>query len=337
MDATDLIGMHGDGRMNPRDRVTLRFMSSPADATVSGRSVAAGSVMEWIDKAGYACAVGWSGRYCVTAYVGSVHHRRPIGLGSLIEVEARIVHSGRASMHVMVTVSAATVAEGEYATATTCILVFVAKAEGGGSTAVPTWKPGSASDRAVAAAAAARVAPRAQIKKLLLEEGQRSPSDCPETEMRFLVPPGVANWGGKAHGGTVMRWIDEAAYACAVGWAGGGDGSSEALAVHSGGLHFLAPIHIGHTVEVLARLVHTTRHGMHMIVRVSSFDPRRPDDVSLTTVCTTTFVVVDDGGRALEVPQWKPQTPEDRLQQDRAKSIIALRRSLPVMDAPPSP
>jgi acyl-CoA hydrolase len=28
---------------------------------------------------------------------------------------------------------------------------------------------------------------------------------------RFLAAPADANWGGKAHGGTVMRWIDEAA------------------------------------------------------------------------------------------------------------------------------
>ena len=61
-------------------------MSEPGDTAAGGRSVAAGSVMEWIDKAGYACAVGWAGAYCVTAYVGNVRHRRPIAPGSLIEV-----------------------------------------------------------------------------------------------------------------------------------------------------------------------------------------------------------------------------------------------------------
>ena len=51
---------------------TLRFLAAPTDAGYLG-NVSGGRVLEWIDKAGYACAVGWSGRYCVTAYVGNVH------------------------------------------------------------------------------------------------------------------------------------------------------------------------------------------------------------------------------------------------------------------------
>ena len=44
------------------DRITLRFMTTPADTAAGGRSIAAGSVMEWIDKAGYACAVAGRAR-----------------------------------------------------------------------------------------------------------------------------------------------------------------------------------------------------------------------------------------------------------------------------------
>ena len=51
----------------PDDRITLRFMAVPADVAASGTTVAAGSVLEWIDKAAYACAVGWSASDTVTA------------------------------------------------------------------------------------------------------------------------------------------------------------------------------------------------------------------------------------------------------------------------------
>lgn len=37
--------------------VTLRFLAAPNDVGHSGH-VSAGRVMEWVDKAGYACAVG---------------------------------------------------------------------------------------------------------------------------------------------------------------------------------------------------------------------------------------------------------------------------------------
>ena len=41
--------------------------------------------MRWIDQAGYACAVGWSGHYCVTVYVGGIRFYKPIVVGSLVE------------------------------------------------------------------------------------------------------------------------------------------------------------------------------------------------------------------------------------------------------------
>ena len=66
----------GDGRAD--GAITLRFLVAPSDLDATGQTVQAGRVLEWIDKAGYASAVGWSGAYCVTAYVGDVHFTRPI-------------------------------------------------------------------------------------------------------------------------------------------------------------------------------------------------------------------------------------------------------------------
>jgi 4-hydroxybenzoyl-CoA thioesterase len=312
-----------DARPSARDdRVTLRFMSTPADNAEGGRSVAAGSVMEWIDKAGYACAVGWAGAYCVTAYVGNVRHRRPIPPGSLVEVVARIVHTGRTSMHVVVTVSSAEVSEPRYTPATTCILVFVAKDAQGSPTAVPQWQPSTRSDRKLAQLALDRMAPRDEIRRIMLGEEYSDASAAPRTTLRFLVPPDAVNWGGKAHGGTVMRWIDEAAYACSVAWAGSG---AAPVAVYSGGIHFLRPVRIGDLVELEARLIHTGPHSMHLTVQVWSADPRTPQERSLTTLCMTVFVVPGEHGSAVPVPQWTPATAEDRRLEEHAREIIALR------------
>jgi len=310
------------------DRVTLRFMSEPGDTAAGGRSVAAGSVMEWIDKAGYACAVGWAGTYCVTAYVGNVHHRRPILPGSIIEVVARLVHTGRTSMHVVVTVSSSDVNVHDYTPATTCILVFVAKGADGRPAAVPEWVPTSPSDRTLAAAALERIPARSQIKRLMLDEEYTEAGRAPRTTLRFLVPPGAVNWGGNAHGGTVMRWIDEASYACAASWAQDGDGASEAVAVYSGGIHFFAPVRIGDLVVVDARLMYTGEHSMHISIRVSSADPRRPDELSLTTQCMSVFVVPGRSDGALPIPQWKPSTDEDIRIAQHAQEIIRLREDI---------
>ncbi|MEG2763656.1 hotdog domain-containing protein, partial [Chryseobacterium sp.] len=49
--------------------VTFQFISEPSDVNYGG-NVHGGSVMKWIDQAGYACATTWSGNYSVTVYVG---------------------------------------------------------------------------------------------------------------------------------------------------------------------------------------------------------------------------------------------------------------------------
>lgn len=311
------------------DRITLRFLTTPADTAAGGGSVAAGSVLEWIDKAGYACAVGWAGAYCVTAYVGNIRHRRPIPPGSLVEVQARIVHTGRTSMHVVVTVSSAEVSERVYAPAVTCVIIFVAKGDDGRPQAVPTWVPSSASDHELAAAAIDRIGPRNEIKRVMLAEEYTGKGTAPRSTMRSLVPPGVVNWGGKAHGGTVMRWIDESAYACAVGWAAPlGESAGHAVAVYSGGIHFFAPVRIGDIVEIDSRLTYTSEHTMHLATRVSTADPRSPRELVLTTLCMSVFVIPRPDGSTADLPQWVPESPEDARLHQQARELIRLRQNI---------
>lgn len=233
------------------------------------------------------------------------------------------MHTGRTSMHVVVTVSSAEVSTRAYTPATTCILIFVAKGADGRPTTVPAWTPTSRSDRKLAEAALDRMDTRAQIKRLMLDEVYSDASAAPRTTLRFLVPTSVVNFGGKAHGGTVMRWIDEAAFACATAWMP--EAPAEAVAVYSGGIHFLRPVRIGDLVEVEARLIHTGPHSMHLTIQVWSADPRTPAERSLTTLCMTVFVVPDAGGSALPVPPWLPQTDEDQRLEAHARQIIAMR------------
>ncbi|HSC74403.1 MAG TPA: hotdog domain-containing protein, partial [Gaiellaceae bacterium] len=237
-------------------------------------------------------------------------------------------HTGRTSMHVVVTVSSAEVSTRSYTPATTCMLIFVAKDLDGRPTEVPAWRPESRSDHKLAAAALDRIASRGEIKRLMLDEDYGAPTDAPRVTLRFLVPPGVVNWGGKAHGGTVMRWIDEAAYACAASWTRDGDAASEAIAVYSGGIHFFAPVRIGDLVEVEARIIHTSAHSIHLSIRVSTADPRTPHDLTLTTQCLCVFVVPGPDAVALPVPQWRPARPEDVRLQEHAREIIRLREGI---------
>ena len=89
----------------PQRDITLRFLAEPQDVNFGGK-VHGGAVMKWIDLAAYACAAGWSGRYCVTAYAGGIRFVAPIHVGSLVEVEAKVIYTGKSSMHIALEVNA---------------------------------------------------------------------------------------------------------------------------------------------------------------------------------------------------------------------------------------
>jgi acyl-CoA hydrolase len=303
--------------------LTLRFLAAPTDvATLGGSAIAGGRVLEWIDKAAYACAVGWSGGYCVTAYVGNVNFSRPIDSGDVVEATARLVHTGRSSMHIEVTVSSATPQDLDFAPATSCTVIFVAVGSDGRPVPVPQWQPTNEDDRRRDASAIEKIQLRANIETAMREQVYTDESRAPRALLRFLAAPNDVNWGGKTHGGTVMRWIDEAAFVCASGWT-----KASTVAAYSGGIRFYRPILIGHIVEVSARLLYTGSRSMHISVHVRSGDPKEPD-MQLTTHCLTVFVAPGADGRAAAVPKWQPELAEDRRLEDHAQHLIQLRSEL---------
>ena len=123
-----------------QQEVHFRFLAQPADVNFGGK-VHGGMAMKWIDQAGYACAVAWSGEYCVTASVSGIQFVAPILIGDLVTVRARLIHTGSSSMHLAVDVMARDLRKGEERLATSCVMVFVALDADGKPTAVPRWEP----------------------------------------------------------------------------------------------------------------------------------------------------------------------------------------------------
>jgi 4-hydroxybenzoyl-CoA thioesterase len=312
-----------DGAPGRRPReVTLRFLAAPTDGGYSG-GVDGGRVLEWIDKAGYALAAAWSGRYCVTAYVGNVRFASPVRTGDLVEVTARLVHTGRSSMHIETTVRSGPPTGGALGRRTQCLLIFVAVDGDGRPSEVPAWVADSEEDHVLEDGAVRRIALRAEIEKAMADQELTGAGTAPQVVLRFLAAPTDVNWGGKVHGGIVMRWVDEAAHVLATRWTG----SSENVAVYAGGFRFYRPLLIGHLVEVEARLLHTGTTSMHIGVHVRSGDPRETG-MGVTTHCTIVFVAVGEDGAAAPSPTWVPVTAEDVALEEHAVDLIRLRAAL---------
>ena len=123
----------------------------------------------------------------------------------------------------------------------------------------------------------------------------------PSTTFRFLAEPTDVNFGGNVHGGIVMKWIDQAAYACAAQWS-----KCYCVTVSANGIRFIKPIKVGQLVEITASLVHTGASSMHIYVVVKSGDATE-NTTSVANRCFITFMAVDCEGSPVNVPAYVPE------------------------------
>jgi acyl-CoA hydrolase len=125
--------------------ITLRFLAEPSDVNFGGK-VHGGAAMKWIDLAAYACSAAWSGKYCITVYAGGIRFVAPIHVGNLVEVSAKVIYTGKSSMHVAIDVQASDPKELNNRLTTHCIVIMVAVDGDGNPTQVPEWIPTSEED-----------------------------------------------------------------------------------------------------------------------------------------------------------------------------------------------
>ncbi|MFT5758788.1 MAG: acyl-CoA hydrolase [Alteromonadaceae bacterium] len=140
--------------------------------------------------------------------------------------------------------------------------------------------------------------------------------------LRFLAEPQDVNFGGKVHGGAVMKWIDLAAYACSAGWSG-----RYCVTAYAGGIRFVAPIHVGSLVEVEAKVIYTGNSSMHIALEVNACDPKSLNR-RLTTHCIVIMVAVDQNGQSEKVPEWIPESAEDIKEHESAKKLMDMRKQI---------
>lgn len=296
-----------------------RFVVRQADAGILG-AVDGGKLLEWVDKVAYAVAANWSGRYCVTAYVGNIHLQRPIAVGEVVELHAELIYTGRTSMHILVSVFASDPTRIRPEHSAECLTVFVANDDSGASTAVRAFQPTTLAGLERHRQARARLPLRRRIEELMHDQHYTDEGTAPSALMRFLAAPSDVNWGGKVHGGRTMGWINESAHLCGADWA-----AQHPIASYIAGIRFYRPVNIGDTVEITARLLHTGPHSMHIGVHVTTTVTGCRTSF-LAAHGMTVFVVLDADGKAAPVPQWRPLTSEDRRLDAFAQQLIALRQ-----------
>ena len=87
----------------------------------------------------------------VAVFSGGVRFYRPLLIGDLVEVEARLVYTGNKGMHIAVHVRSGKPTGSDMQLTTYCLTVMVARDETGTAVPVPPWVPCSDEDKRLAA------------------------------------------------------------------------------------------------------------------------------------------------------------------------------------------
>ena len=124
--------------------------------------------------------------------------------------------------------------------------------------------------------------------------------------MTEIVLPQHTNALGTIFGGTVMSWIDIAGAICA-----GKHARTTVVTASIDALHFVAPIKLGHFVELKASVNATGTTSMEVGVRVDSEDPKTGERYHSVSAYLT-FVALDGNGKAIPVPTVEPATPAEK-------------------------
>ncbi len=124
--------------------------------------------------------------------------------------------------------------------------------------------------------------------------------------MTVLMTPDKANFSGNVHGGTLLKYMDEVAYACASRYA-----ANYVVTLSVDQVMFRQPVHVGELVTFLASVNYTGRTSMEIGIKVITEDIHK-QLLRHTNSCFFTMVAVDEQGKSVPVPQLEPKTDEEK-------------------------
>jgi acyl-CoA hydrolase len=140
--------------------------------------------------------------------------------------------------------------------------------------------------------------------------------------MTVLMTPDTANFAGNVHGGTILKLLDQVAYACASRYAG-----RYVVTLSVDQVMFRQPIHVGELVTFLASVNHTGTSSMEIGIKVIAEDIRT-QAVRHVNSCFFTMVAVDDDRTPVAVPPLRPFSPDERRRFAAAEVRKQLRREM---------
>ena len=119
--------------------------------------------------------------------------------------------------------------------------------------------------------------------------------------MSVLMTPDKANFSGNVHGGDLLKYLDQVAYACASRYCG-----HYVVTLSVDQVLFKHAIPVGSLVTFLASVNYTGKTSMEVGIKVISEDIQK-GIATHTNSCFFTMVAVNEEGKPTLVPPLQPQ------------------------------
>ncbi len=136
------------------------------------------------------------------------------------------------------------------------------------------------------------------------------------------MTPDMANFAGNVHGGTLLKFLDQVAYACASRYA-----ARYVVTVSVDQVMFRQPVHVGELVTFLACVNYTGKSSMEIGIKVIAENIRTQQKRHVNS-CFFTMVAVDDDRRPIAVPELQPRNEREKRRFEQALLRKELRQDL---------
>ena len=140
--------------------------------------------------------------------------------------------------------------------------------------------------------------------------------------MTVLMTPDMANFAGNVHGGTLLKFLDQVAYACASRYA-----ARYVVTVSVDQVMFRQPVHVGELVTFMASVNYTGKSSMEIGIKVIAENIRSQQKRHVNS-CFFTMVAVDDDRRPVDPGAERGRRPRGEVR------IRVGRRVAPGVDEP---
>lgn len=140
-----------------------------------------------------------------------------------------------------------------------------------------------------------------------------------ELTMSVLMTPDMANFSGNVHGGTILKLLDQVAYACASRYSGG-----YVVTLSVDKVMFKEPIHVGELVTFLASVNHVGNTSMEIGIRVEAQNIQKRT-IRHTNTCYFTMIAVDENRKPTAAPPLNLTTDLKRCRYEAAEQRKKLR------------